>query len=40
MTFAGAGQITAKGALTLNTTSAVYGVVASGSAICNLWETF
>lgn len=40
VTFAGAGQIPAGGALTLNTTAAVYGIVGSGSTTCNAWETF
>jgi hypothetical protein len=40
VTFAGAGQIPANAALTLDTTSAVYGIVGSGSATCSAWETF
>jgi hypothetical protein len=40
VTFAGAGQIPAGGALTLETMSAIYGIVGSGSTTCNAWETF
>ena len=40
VTFAGAGQIPANGALTLNTTAAVYGIVGSSTTTCNVWETF
>ena len=40
VTFAGNAQIPAGAALTLNTTSAVYGIASGSSTTCNVWETF
>ena len=40
VTFAGNAQIPAGASLTLNTTSAVYGIATGSSTVCNAWETF
>jgi hypothetical protein len=40
VTFAGNAQIPAVGALTLNTTSAIYGIASGSSTTCNVWETY